>query len=871
MAAPTTPPPDAETLTAALARAAGFVAPLTPAQAQALAALVDLALPGLARTVRTPDAGHSGFAATLASDPGPVVRDELVTPLPEEMPGRYDLALGEGGGVLELGRGGIGRVLAARDTTTGRVVALKQLWHERLAAVDTRTSADLDARFLREARITAQLEHPAIVPVYEIGRRADQALYYTMRRIQGRTLSAAAAEAKALPDKLRLVPAIITVCRAVAYAHSRGVLHRDIKPQNVMLGAFGEAWLLDWGLSHRSQEGAETDAVDAPNLTAGVNLGAIGTPAYLSPEQSLGGRDIDERSDVFGLGSLLYELLTGRPPWLGTTAVQALAAARTGRVPRVAGVAPETPAELAAICDQAVAREAGDRYQSAAALADDLEAWLQGRAVHAYDYGPLELVRRFARRHRAAVSVGLVAAVALAAVLVAAGVRVRAEQAAAESFGRLLFVDVSQQLLPQPTSVPLLAELTRRGSAFYLAGTRIDDLTLEGREQLAKAWIGLAQKQIELGQPAAGLSALELARRLAPLDSPLARSSKMLRSVSVQTLVVGAELAHFTGDDEGYHRQLVDADALVEQGPEGWDAWQWHNARQAVGSLLGRWEDEHGTTDASLAKYRSAWESSKWLAEKAPHDRDKTIIMLQALMDLAVRTANKSQEDAIALGQQAVDRARAMPNRWSDAEMALAVGSTMRQQALVLRAASRPDDATALEREGRPYLEHSLELNPSSLGGLTEYGDLLMQMGAFADAVKVLKKVGEMAPKSDFQTSLLRAELFSGQADAVVAGAAQIEAHDNYEQQLLLSLALARTGKPAEASRVLRKLGERAAGPLGWYQGAVPALGAAQGGPIGAAVARFGRTADAAVLTSSDDFQAAVTALAEELAKLPAR
>ncbi len=226
--------------------------------------------------------------------------------------------------------GGIGRVWLAHDASLGRDVALKQLRPERSG------HATVYGRFLREAQVTGQLEHPGVVPIYEVGKRPeDQSPFYTMRFIRGRTLAEAAAayhkrrvqgEAGAL-ELRELLGAFVGVCNAVAYAHSRGVLHRDLKPQNVVLGDYGEAIVLDWGLA-RLMNQAEADGEDdarplqvapANEAEATMQGQVLGTPAYMAPEQAEGRLDLlGPATDVYGLGAILYEVLTGKPPFTGS-------------------------------------------------------------------------------------------------------------------------------------------------------------------------------------------------------------------------------------------------------------------------------------------------------------------------------------------------------------------------------------------------------------------------------------------------------------------------------------------------------------------------------------------------------------------------
>jgi WD40 repeat protein len=331
-----------------------------------------------------------------------------------ESPDRYAYLSPDGERGAELGRGGIGRVLLAMDEHLGREVAIKELLLDLDAGgVDH----ELTARFLAEARITGQLEHPNIVPVYELGRRTDGRLYYTMRVVRGETMSLALERATTLSARLALLSHFAGLCHAIAYAHSRGVVHRDIKPDNVMIGEFGETIVLDWGIAKVKGQ-PEVKGARVPRglgfVGETVHGDLVGTPLFMSPEQARGEVDqIDEASDVWSLGVVLYMLLSGRPPFLGKTTEEVVRRVTLARPDPVRKVEPLAPSELCAVVERALRRDKAQRYSSVRELVGDVEAFMSGARVRAYDYSALELFRRFYRKNRAAASVAIVALVSL--------------------------------------------------------------------------------------------------------------------------------------------------------------------------------------------------------------------------------------------------------------------------------------------------------------------------------------------------------------------------------------------------------------------------------------------------------------------------
>jgi serine/threonine protein kinase len=282
-----------------------------------------------------------------------------------------------------LGRGGMGVVFLADDLTLDRRVALKVL-----DLPDD--SGELSARLLREAHILARLEHPGIVPIHDAGTLADGRVFYAMKYVEGNRLEAHAAALASLPDRLRVFQKI---CDAVAFAHSRGVLHRDLKPDNIMVGHFGEVLVLDWGvakiLRDRSPESGSvigTPFAPAENAPITAHGTVLGTPGYMSPEQARGdSAHIDQRSDVYAMGALLRLLLTSRSP-------EVVASDGTG-----------TPPALSAVCFKAMAPEPAGRYASVVEMAADVTRFLQGVALVAYPDNLFRKAGRFLDRHKTAV------------------------------------------------------------------------------------------------------------------------------------------------------------------------------------------------------------------------------------------------------------------------------------------------------------------------------------------------------------------------------------------------------------------------------------------------------------------------------------
>jgi eukaryotic-like serine/threonine-protein kinase len=323
--------------------------------------------------------------------------------------------------VGEHARGGLGRVLRAHDRELDRDVAIKEL------LVSGHTA---ELRFFREALITAQLEHPSIVPVHEAGRWPDGTPFYSMKLVSGRRLEDLIDAASDLNDRLALIQNVIAVADAISYAHEKGIVHRDLKPANVLVGDFGETVVVDWGLAKSLQYATADEPADEGPFrtpaTDGVTVpgGALGTPAFMPPEQFVGRSD--RRSDIFALGGILYHALSGKPPRAGTIEEIEPVDVPPLRAP--------VPRDLAAVASRAMAQDPANRYPSARAFAEDLRRFLRRQPVTARSYSIVERAVLGFVRHRAMATALLGALAVIAVVSTVAAVRTdrqrdRAEQA----------------------------------------------------------------------------------------------------------------------------------------------------------------------------------------------------------------------------------------------------------------------------------------------------------------------------------------------------------------------------------------------------------------------------------------------------------
>lgn len=776
----------------------------------------------------------SAISATLLRASGPDASfDSLETPenIGTEARGRYTEDTGPGGEPVELGRGGVGRVLVVRDHVLQRDVALKELLRDITTnpKYETLHIRGLEARFLREARVTGQLEHPAVVPVYELGRRRDGTLYFTMLRVQGRTLAQAFDDARTLEGRLAFVPDLLTVCRAIASAHHRGVIHRDLKPQNIMLGSHGETYVMDWGLARvlGRPEAEERPISLAPDLTHGTDAGPVGTPSYMSPEQAWGEREqIDEKSDVWGLGALLFELLAGRAPFVGPSPWDVLAEVRSQAAPKVGSLAPDAPPELAAICDKALERKKEDRYASAEAMAKDVEAWLSGHRVSAYEYTAREVLRRLAKRHRALSGVAIAALVGLLAVGGVTAWRVRKERDEARAMATFFLKDVRKELARSTQSAEVLEQLSHSALEVYAASVDLEAGPRDDRLLLVDAWLDVAVTRWQSGREAQARAALDEAdRALAALER------------------------QFPGDvdvlDRRLRQRIREADLLLDDGDEAAAEGAWlalrglasrvaaavpQTAERLAGPqllesrLAGLFGNQQKLDDAFTAGQRAVALGEARLA-LAPGDP-------QVMNELADDTqllgwlheARNERPRAVEAWQRAAGLLRDARARRDSYRLQRTLLSTLRTMAVTQPPARR----AALLAEARGLGEGLLAVGPNDGAVLLDAAAVAVLEGDLERAWALAQRLEALGEVPEYVQGLVELAFATGHDDVVLARAGAGQQSLRGATLALVSFVHALAGRSAEAAEAARAcrdaLGIRL---LVWYGDAYRARAAA--------------------------------------------
>ena len=569
-------------------------------------------------------AGGKAVGGSAPPTPGSL-RDRLTLQTPETS--RYEVR-------RELARGGMGAILEVWDRELRRTLAMKVVLGSR-PGPDATESVAAGAerrlsRFLEEAQITGQLDHPGIVPVHDIGLDEEARVYFTMQLVDGMDLRKVIEQARARREDWstrRVVSLLVRVCEAMAYAHSKGVVHRDLKPANIMVGAFGEVYVMDWGLARvlQGREGIsvppemESGSVDEPAPRPRVETDRsdsatpdgsglktldgdiVGTPSYMSPEQARGRlEEVGPGSDVYAVGAILYHLLAGQAPYepLGekVPAHVILDAVRQGPPWALSELDPEVDGELAAICEKAMARARGDRYPSMMRLALDLRNWVEGRGVGAYTSGTLYSFRKWVGRNRA-----------LFAALTAIPV--------------LLTLTTAAFILLQQTNLSRLEDEREKTQE------ALDQADASRREALDSA----REKAEEAARAAKAASDARDAEELAQLSAQKARTQTELAQLTAAELAASSYRATLSAaayslrlDDADSARRSLEECRLTERG------WEWrHLSLRVDASEGGRIVQEQPVTalavsaDGSrLATYGVGLRPRVWDAEARRLVRD---------------------------------------------------------------------------------------------------------------------------------------------------------------------------------------------------------------------------------------------------------
>jgi eukaryotic-like serine/threonine-protein kinase len=599
-------------------------------------------------------------------------------------------------------RGGLGEVWMAEDADLGREVALKEIRPRHADQPQSR------ARFVQEAEITGRLEHPGIVPVYALGHHGDGRPYYVMRFIRGRSLQQAidrhhqaqravpgvtvdgrrhdstrdevaeppagdaaeslpgaeagsSSEAGASgpsaerPTRRQLLTRFVAACEAVAYAHSRGVLHRDLKPDNIMLGPYGETLVVDWGLAKADGQAPLPPAGDAPlesllKVSSGTptQLGsALGTPGYMSPEQARGEIDrLTPATDVYSLGATLYCILCGVPPCLGNDLGEVLQQTISGvwTAPRQVDASIARP--LDAICQRALAVEPGDRYATASDLAADIQRYLDDEPVVAHRDTLAERTGRWVRRHKSGVAVGALALVLTAAVAVVAAIQIgRSRDEALDLAARnadLATAEASAREVAQLRQQEA-EEATARAQRYYeLAIQTVDDFLTNVSEDERLMAFGLETLRRDLLSQARDFYELVIEEAQEGQDPLFARRADAHRRLAD----IGFEVGDFAAAIEDYTQAMQH---LVAQGTANGDPESYVNVANGLALAFAA----AGQSEAAVKLWRVLDESIGKMIAEQPDNVSFYALLATVRLNLALQIESQDPLASIELSQAA--------------------------------------------------------------------------------------------------------------------------------------------------------------------------------------------------------------------------
>jgi tRNA A-37 threonylcarbamoyl transferase component Bud32 len=506
----------------------------------------------------------------------------------------------------ELARGGMGRVAVATDNTLRREVAIKEL-------IET-ADAGLVRRFEREALITARLQHPGVVGVYDFTRRESGVAALIMRRVRGRPFDQALREALTLERRLELLAPFISACDAVAYAHSEGVIHRDLKPANVLLGDFGDTVVIDWGLAKDLRAHTTSDSIrDLSGFVAAVTSEAtltmagsvMGTPAYMSPEQARG-ELVDERGDVYALGAMLYQLVCGVEPYGKMESAALLQAVVRGAPPPLASREPRVQPELVTLVERAMARDSAHRYANAGELAAELKRFQTGQLLSSHRYSARALISRWARKHAAALTVSAVALVVLTVfgAITARDMVAQRDRAHAEAEKARAAAASAQRIADFMVNIFKVADPTEGKGNEVTARAVLDRAAKQIGDGLAGDELVKARMMAAMGNAYSGLGLYQPAHEL--VDGAWALRKRLLGPEAPETLASGTDVANSLYFLEQYAQAEAVARETLSAAERtlGKDADVTLAAQLLLGNILfyaGHMQDAEAISQANLA------------------------------------------------------------------------------------------------------------------------------------------------------------------------------------------------------------------------------------------------------------------------------
>ncbi len=575
----------------------------------------------------TAAAGADRATPSFAADRG------SVTPGPPGHPGRAGLPVVAGYEVLgELGRGGMGVVYRARQTRLDRVVALKMI------RAGEEAGAEELARFRTEAALQARLQHPNIVQIFEVGE-TDGGPYFVLEFVDGTGLDKQIAGKPQPPRAAALL--VETLARAVQHAHEKGLVHRDLKPSNILITAAGTPKVGDFGLAKRLEG-------DAGHTRTGA---VVGTPSYMAPEQAWGRpKAIGPATDVYALGAILYELLTGRPPFLAATPLDTVLQVRNQEPVSVRRLQPQIPRDLETICLKCLEKEPARRYAGAAALADDLRRFLDGRPVWARPVGWWGRAVKWAKRRPALVAGGsLAVALVLVAWVVGTVLVVREKNRAEENLrvalqamDEIILEDLENQLPREADLGPERRATLQRTLTFYEAFTRANRDNPALQHELGRAYRRIAAIYGLLGQFDQGDAAIRQA--IAFLEGLVAASPAEPRF----RLELARCYDHYAGrlgstapaEVEGtYRRALALLEGLVADFP---DVPEYRAELGGVEGLLGAWLWDHQQADKGESMVRQGLGLLEQAADQQPDQPERRYLLAAGYIQLGLRLPDQA-------------------------------------------------------------------------------------------------------------------------------------------------------------------------------------------------------------------------------------